>query len=171
MLKPPTGRFVTPLTIVAILLIAIGVVVYLMTVDSSQQDSPSGLNTPQAIVTVSPTAKPTTSTSLPAASRPGSYVSYATDSIVKTAGTKILFFYAPWCPQCRSLEASITSGTIPENVAIMKVDYDTNQALRQKYGVTIQTTLVKIDDNGDLVKKFVAYDEPTLTSVVENLLP
>lgn len=171
MLKSPNGRLVTPLTVVSILLITVGVIVYLMSVNRSQQGSPSELHTPQAGVAVSPTATPATGTSSPTASRPGSYMPYAADSIAKTAGTKILFFHAPWCPQCRSLEASITSGTIPENVTIVKIDYDTNQALRQKYGVTIQTTLVKIDDNGDLIKKFVAYDEPTLASVIENLLP
>jgi len=60
---------------------------------------------------------------------------------------------------------------VPDGVTIFKTDYDSNQALRQKYGVTIQTTLVKIDDDGKLVKKYVAYDEPTLESLTKNLLP
>lgn len=103
-------------------------------------------------------------------SQPGTYVDYSDSVIASTEGTKILFFHAPWCPQCRALEASIKSSQIPSNVTIIKVDYDTHQTLRQKYGVTIQTTLVKVDDNGSLVKKYVAYDEPTFTAVKTNLL-
>lgn len=100
----------------------------------------------------------------------GQYVEYSADKVVETSGTRVLFFHAPWCPQCRALEASIERGSIPEGVTIFKVDYDSNQALRQKYGVTIQTTLVRIDDDGNLEKKYVAYDEPNLDAVTENLL-
>lgn len=100
----------------------------------------------------------------------GQYIDYSSDVIASTSGTKVLFFHAPWCPQCRALDASIKAGTIPASVTIIKVDYDTNQALRKKYGVTTQTTLVRVDDNGELVKKFVAYDSPTLASVIQNAL-
>lgn len=103
-------------------------------------------------------------------SQAGSYTDYNPDSIASTRGKKILFFHAPWCPQCRALDASIKAGKIPEDVTIYKVDYDTNQALRKKYGVTTQTTLVLIDDNGQLVKKYVAYDSPKLESLISNLL-
>ena len=100
----------------------------------------------------------------------GSYVDYSGDVIAQTAGTKLLFFHAPWCPQCRALEADIKAKGVPEGVTIIKVDYDSNQSLRQKYGVTIQTTLVKVDDSGKLIEKYVAYDEPTLQAIKENLL-
>lgn len=99
----------------------------------------------------------------------GQYVEYTPTTISHTSGTKILFFHAPWCPQCRALEASIKASTIPANVTIIKVDYDSHQALRQQYGVTIQTTLVRVDDAGNLIEKLVAYDEPNFQSV-EQLL-
>lgn len=102
---------------------------------------------------------------------PGKYVEYSESKLTDASlGTKILFFHAPWCPQCRELEASIEAGEIPSGVTIIKVDYDSNQSLRSRYGVTIQTSLVKIDDSGNLVKKYVAYDEPSLQSLKENLL-
>ncbi len=101
----------------------------------------------------------------------GSYVTYKDQAtIMATSGTKLLFFHAPWCPQCRALENDIKGATLPENLTIFKVDYDTSQQLRQKYGVTIQTTLVKVGDDGELIKKYVAYDEPTFTNVKQNLL-
>lgn len=100
----------------------------------------------------------------------GTYLTYRDGAIENTAGTKILFFHAPWCPQCRALETSIESGQIPASVTIFKVDYDSNQDLRQKYGVTIQTTLVKVDDDGSLIEKYVAYSTPTLQAIKDNLL-
>jgi thiol-disulfide isomerase/thioredoxin len=100
----------------------------------------------------------------------GSYVDYTEDVIAKTSDTKLLFFHAPWCPQCRALEADIKAKGVPEGVTIIKVDYDSNQGLRQKYGVVIQTSLVKVDDQGNLVEKYVAYDTPTLQAVKDNLL-
>jgi thiol-disulfide isomerase/thioredoxin len=100
----------------------------------------------------------------------GAYVDYYDGVIADTAGTKILFFHAPWCPQCRALEASIKNDGVPNGVTIIKVDYDSSRNLRQKYGVTIQTTLVRVDDDGNEVKKYVAYDQPNIESVRANLL-
>jgi len=101
---------------------------------------------------------------------PGTYKDYNAATVSSTKGTKVLFFHAQWCPQCRQLDSQITTGPIPENVTIFKVNYDTSQDLRQKYGVTLQTTFVKIDDAGNAVKKYVAYDEPTLAALIRNIL-
>ena len=93
------------------------------------------------------------------------YTDYSEAALSDAKGTKLLFFHAPWCPQCRELDASIRSSTLPDNLTILKVDYDTNQALRQKYGVTLQTTVVQVDDAGEKMKSFVAYDSPTFAAV------
>lgn len=104
------------------------------------------------------------------ATQPGAYVDYSSDAVANTDGTKLLFFHAPWCPQCQMVDADIKEVGVPEGVTVFKVDYDSNQELRKKYGVTLQTTFVKIDDDGNLIDKFVAYNEPTFASVKENLL-
>lgn len=101
----------------------------------------------------------------------GLYTDYSEAAVAANKGTKVLFFHAPWCPQCRQLDASIKAGVVPDGVTIYKTDYDSNQALRKTYGVTIQTTVVAIDADGKLIKKYVAYDQPTLAAVVKNLLP
>lgn len=110
-------------------------------------------------------ASPTTS-----ATTPGAYVDYSPTVVAKTSGVKLIFFYAPWCPQCRMLDADIKAGSIPTGVTIIKTDYDSNQGLRQKYGVTIQTTIVRVDDAGNLLQKYVAYDDPTLAAVINGAL-
>ncbi len=66
----------------------------------------------------------------------------------------ILQFHADWCPNCRSLEKNILSQEIPENINILKVDYDKETALKEKYGVTMQTTSVQVDGNGEMIKKW-----------------
>lgn len=145
--------------LVVILAIVVGGVVILSNQSRNDNDSPKEESSQSQLPAENSTG-----------TEPGTYVDYSSSIITSTAGTKILFFHAPWCPQCRALETSIKSSQIPEGVTIIKVDYDTNQPLRKKYGVTIQTTLVRVDESGNLVKKYVAYDEPTLAAVKTNLL-
>ena len=160
------------------LLITTGIVAALIltgifyVVSNKMMETPTPAPQPQAATTepTKPNEPAVPAQDLPAAPTPGAYTDYNAEKVTTTQGTKILFFHAPWCPQCRALEADIKAGKIPDNVTIFKVNYDTAQELRQKYGVTLQTTLVKIDDAGNLVKKYVAYDEPTLAALIKNLL-
>lgn len=115
-------------------------------------------------------ATPSEEVAKQATDQPGVFEDYQEGLVASTDGVKLLFFHAPWCPQCRMIEADIKSEGVPNGVTILKVDYDSNQALRQKYGVTLQTTFVEVDDNGDEIEKFVAYNEPTFDSVKANLL-
>ncbi len=67
------------------------------------------------------------------------------------ADTKVVyFFHASWCPDCKAADTALTSnpGAIPAKVTIVKVDYDTQTALKQKYGVTMQHTYVQVDSTG-----------------------
>jgi thiol-disulfide isomerase/thioredoxin len=147
------------IVVVVILLLGAGIVYLLvnqtpMTPEANEQ-------------TNSQTSSPTTTPEQPPAT-PGAYKDYTESSIASTSGTKVIFFHAPWCPQCRQLDTEIKAGTLPSGVTIFKADYDTNQALRQKYGVSLQTTFVRVDDQGNLVKKYVAYDEPTLAALTKS---
>jgi thiol-disulfide isomerase/thioredoxin len=104
------------------------------------------------------------------AAKAGQYVEYSPELVASTPGDKLLFFHADWCSQCVSLEGDIESSGVPDGVTIFKVDYDSNQDLRQQYGVTIQTTVVKVDDNGEMIDSYVAYEDPTLDNVTAALL-
>jgi hypothetical protein len=98
------------------------------------------------------------------------YVDYDESIIANNPGKKVLFFHAKWCPQCRQIESDILTGPLPKGWTIIKVDYDNSQDLRRKYGVTLQTTFVKVDDTGNSLGKFVAYDDPHLSAVTQNFL-
>lgn len=87
----------------------------------------------------------------------GTYTTYSADKVAMAeTGDVVLFFKASWCPSCRALDADIKSNidAIPAGVTILEVDYDKSNELRQKYGVTTQHTLVQIDAEGNLVKKW-----------------
>lgn len=152
-----------------IILLAIGLVIvagigYLLMAGGT--DEPNVTTTDNSQQTSTPPPKTETA---PAAES-GKYLEYDAETVASTQGKRVLFFHAPWCPQCRQLEASIKAGAIPSDVTIFKVDYDSSQKLRQQYGVTIQTTLVLLDSSGNEAKKYVAYDQPSLSAVVKNLL-
>lgn len=101
----------------------------------------------------------------------GQYVVYSEDALANAIGQRVLFFHAPWCPQCRAIEGDINSNGVPDGYTILKIDYDSSQELKQKYGVTLQTTFVKVDENGNkTADKYVAYNEPSLTALTRDYL-
>lgn len=151
-------------SLVTILIIASGVYVFVTRNDSAKDLAP----TPSATTPTAQTPRDETQDSQDAVK--GKYISYDNETFSATTGTRLLFFHAPWCPQCRELDESITRSTIPGGVTVFKVDYDSHQDLRQKYGVTIQTTVVKVDADGNKLDSYVAYDSPSFTSVEANLL-
>ncbi len=99
----------------------------------------------------------------------GAYVEYSEQALADAEGTRVLFFHASWCPQCHALEDDIEARGVPDGVTILKVDYDSNQGLRQQYDVRQQTTVVALDDSGAAVASFVAYDDPTVASALAGL--
>ena len=89
----------------------------------------------------------------------GTYEAYAPEKVaaLAAAGKKVvLFFHAPWCPTCKALDADLVANAaaIPANVAILKTDYDSETALKQRYGVTYQHILVQLNAAGDQVAKW-----------------
>lgn len=100
----------------------------------------------------------------------GSYEAYSPEKLSLANGGKVmLFFHADWCPVCRSLEAEISSNeaSIPADTHILKVDYDKEITLRQKYGVTVQHTFAQVDSSGNLIQKFS--DAPKLSTVLSRI--
>ena len=97
----------------------------------------------------------------------GSYEVFSTDKLVRAStGDVILFFKAGWCPTCRAVDSDIKGNLvkIPENVSILEVDYENSSVLKQKYGVTYQHTFVKVDKDGNLIKKWSG--SPTLSAII-----
>jgi len=89
----------------------------------------------------------------------GSYEAYAPEKLAMAdTGNVVLFFHASWCPTCRAAEKSIEETGVPAGLTILKTNYDTELALRKKYGITTQHTFVQVDAQGTLLKKWVGSD-------------
>ena len=100
----------------------------------------------------------------------GSYEAYAPEKLARAeTGNVVLFFHASWCPSCRGLNSDIEKNmsAIPEGVSILKTDYDQETELKKKYGVTYQHTLVQVDKDGNMIKKWSG--SPTLASLVSQI--
>lgn len=90
---------------------------------------------------------------------PGAYITlaeYEGSKDMYDSGTVVLFFHATWCPTCKATEENLNAdlASIPEGLAIVKVDFDSSDDLRQKYGVTTQHTFVQVDADGDELAKW-----------------
>jgi len=100
----------------------------------------------------------------------GSYEAYALEKLaLANKGDVVLFFRASWCPTCRGLDADIKAHlkNIPAGLTILDVYYDASIALKQKYGVTYQHTLVQVDASGKQIAKWTG--SPTLAALVSNV--
>lgn len=80
----------------------------------------------------------------------GVYTNYsepAVQNALNNGGKAILFFYASRDPISRQLDQDIIKNIkqLPSDVSVFKVDYDTEDVLKQKYGVKTQQTFVMID--------------------------
>jgi thiol-disulfide isomerase/thioredoxin len=135
------------------------------TADAPATSSPSAppSATPEPTVTA---PAPETAAPAPPAPAEGAYIEYADGIIEQTAGAKVLFFHAPWCPQCRKLDDQLVAEGAPDGLTVFKVDYDSRGDLRQRYGVTLQTTVVFVDDAGQALSSTVLYDDPSIASLL-----
>ncbi|HIA91877.1 TPA: thioredoxin [Candidatus Saccharibacteria bacterium] len=101
----------------------------------------------------------------------GIYTDYSQKALTNAEGQVVLFFHAPWCPQCRQMEADILANGTPAGYTILKVDYDSNQDLRDFYGIRLQTSFIKVSNDGTAQDEvYIAYNEPTLATLANDYL-
>ena len=105
----------------------------------------------------------------PVATTPGSFRGYSASAVSAAEGDVVIGFFASWCPSCRALESDIdnSASDIPSDLTILKADYDSESALKKKYGVTSQHTLVQVDASGNKIALWRGGN--TLESVITNL--
>lgn len=59
---------------------------------------------------------------------------------------------------------------IPDDVLILRADYDKEDELKQKYGVTLQHTFVVVDEKGNFIEKWNAlYQDYDLKGILTQL--
>jgi len=100
----------------------------------------------------------------------GEYLAYSPELLARAnSGDVVLFFHAAWCPTCKALESDINRNleNIPDDLTILKINYDKESELKKKYDVVIQHTLVKVDANGNELAKWTGGND--LDSIIKHL--
>lgn len=95
----------------------------------------------------------------PAAAASGAYITlaeYEGSKDMYAEGDVVLFFAADWCSTCQEATENLEAdpAAIPAGLAIVRVDYDNSDELKQKYGVTVQHTFVQVDAEGNELAKW-----------------
>jgi methionine-R-sulfoxide reductase/methionine-S-sulfoxide reductase len=85
------------------------------------------------------------------------YREYSDETLASLTDSRILlFFHADWCPTCQNFEKQIlSSSTIPQDVVILKVNYDAATELKKKYSILSQSTFVQVDAKGNMYKRWL----------------
>lgn len=99
------------------------------------------------------------------------YMDYSEELYNSLQGKKpfVLFFHAPWCPTCRKMEKEIMASlaSFPKGTMILKVDYDTEVALKKAWGVQVQSTIVVLNAKGENVFKGT---DPGIAKMKESII-
>jgi thiol-disulfide isomerase/thioredoxin len=95
----------------------------------------------------------------PAAAASGAFITlaeYEGSKDMYADSDVVLFFAADWCPTCQTTKKNLEAdpAAIPAGLAVVRVDYDNSDELKQKYGVTTQHTFVQVDADGNEVAKW-----------------
>lgn len=102
------------------------------------------------------------------------YMAFTQDAYDSMLGQKpfALFFHASWCPTCQFMEQDILSNIseFPEGTVILKADYDTETALKEKYSISSQSLVVMINADGSVAETLVAPSAASLASNFTSLL-
>ncbi len=90
-----------------------------------------------------------------AMSQAGSFSDYDQAKLANAEkGNVVLFFSASWCPTCQEANKNFNASSAPNGLTLLKVNYDSSNDLKKKYGVTYQHTFVQVDKDGNLIKKW-----------------
>ena len=104
------------------------------------------------------------------------YVEYSPDTFNNLSEKKkVLFFYASWCPTCKSADSDFNTNSkkFPEDLVVIRINYndsstdDNEKALATKYGITYQHTFVLVDENGNEITKWNGGETDVLLSKIK----
>lgn len=117
-------------------------VIFVFATDNNEVNTPP--NSPEKISTV-----PDQSDEPDKTIDDGLYIEYSDTAFADKKDTsRVLFFHASWCSVCNFYESEIEQNGVPANVTIFKVNYDNADDLKEKYGVTVQSTFIQVDSDG-----------------------
>jgi thiol:disulfide interchange protein len=140
-------------TLAVILIVAVSAIAYV------SQDVQTTESVESSNLTTNIEAAAPESPIIPVASAAAIYADYSVanvDQALAEGQDTFLFFHAAWCPSCVLLDREINNrfSEIPEDLTILKVDFDKEDDLKIKYGITSQNTLVHLNEGGEALNKW-----------------
>lgn len=149
----------TLIVVISMVVLAGGVFFFL---NSGSDDEPAISNDASTVAEDAPETTGTETEPVAAVTNQN-YLDYSDEAFAAAADTnRVLFFHANWCPYCRTFDNYISGQNIPDDITLLKIDYDSSPDLKQKYGVYVQATLVAVDSNGDVLDSWHTTETPTL---------
>ncbi len=94
----------------------------------------------------------------------GTYGAF-TPAVLNDGRTKVLFFYAAWCPACQKSDAKLKEWYEPGKglpMSVYQINFDTAADLKQTYGVIHQDTFVLVDGTGKMLKSWISPSQTDL---------
>ncbi len=93
----------------------------------------------------------------------------ATLATAQENGRVVLFFAATkWCNTCAALDKELKekSSELPDDITVLKIDYDNDKQKRDQYNATIQHTMILEDSNGKEIKRWIGGGIETLKAQI-----
>lgn len=92
----------------------------------------------------------------------------------QTAGKPVLVWvHAPWCPVCREQAktiALVTARRPYRNMQVFRIDYDTQKPIWQKFGATMQSTLIAFHGKRETARIAHDTDPAKLSAVIRTAI-
>ncbi len=102
------------------------------------------------------------------------YEDFSQEKYEELKGSKpvVLFFHAEWCPTCKQIEGDVTTelSNFPKGTKILQADFDTENELKAEYDIVVQSTLVVLDADGNVVEKLAAPSNSEIISTINDSL-
>ncbi|OJY80428.1 MAG: hypothetical protein BGP18_16235 [Stenotrophomonas sp. 69-14] len=86
----------------------------------------------------------------------------------------LVWVHAPWCPVCREQEKAIkqiTADPAYRDLLVLRIDFDTQKPLWQKFGATMQSTLIGFHGKRETGRVAHESDVARVAPVLRSTLP
>lgn len=82
-----------------------------------------------------------------------------------------IFFHADWCSTCVGDNSDFyyNVNKIPKNIQVVKVNYDLEKAMKDKYNINYQGTIVLIDNQSNEIDRWIGGGVDNLILKVNNI--
>ncbi|QXQ06197.1 thioredoxin family protein [Sphingosinicellaceae bacterium] len=101
------------------------------------------------------------------------YNQAAFDAAQKAGKPIIVWVHAPWCPVCREQAktiARVTAQPAYKDMQVFRIDFDTQKPLWQKFGATMQSTVIAFHGKRETARISHDTDDAKISAVISSAI-